>query len=44
MRNDYIKIDDLYVYIQSVELCDLAWAIYNPLDWRDKKINMYIFI
>lgn len=33
----YIKIEDIFVYQISLELCDLAWEIYKPLDWRDKK-------
>lgn len=38
MTDKYVKLGDLLVYRMSVELSDLAWSIYELLDWRDKKI------
>ncbi|MFZ2189449.1 MAG: four helix bundle protein [Candidatus Magasanikiibacteriota bacterium] len=38
MEESYIKLNDLFVYKISLELCDLGWKIYETLDWRDKKI------
>jgi len=38
MAEGYIKLGDLFVYKISLELCDLGWQIYEPMDWRIKKI------
>ena len=40
----YIRIEDLFVYQISLELCDVAWEIYEPMDWLDKKIMGNQFI
>lgn len=37
-EKDYIQLKDLEVYKLSRELSKIAWAIYETLDWRDKKI------
>lgn len=34
----YTTLDNLYVYRQSIELCDLSWEIFESLTWQDKKI------
>ena len=36
-KNQYIPLRDLEVYKLSRELSKIAWDIYKPLDWRDKK-------
>jgi four helix bundle protein len=38
MPEGYVKIEDLFIYKLSMELCDSGWSIYEKLDWRDKKI------
>lgn len=38
MASDYIQLKDLEVYKLSRELSRMAWAIYEELGWRDKKI------
>ena len=38
MEEKYIKLGDLYVYRISLELCNLAWGVYESLDWKDRKI------
>src|SRR3989339_1712377 len=34
----YVKLEDLFVYKISMELCDSAWKIYELFQWQDKKI------
>lgn len=34
----YIKLQDLEVYQLARELSRIGWSIYDPLDWREKKI------
>lgn len=34
----YVKLEDLFVYKISMELCGSAWTIYESLGWQDKKI------
>lgn len=38
MSEGYVKLEELFVYKISVELCDLGWIIYEPMNWQDKKI------
>jgi len=34
----YIRLKDLSIYKQSLEVSNEAWEIYNAQDWRVKKI------
>jgi len=34
----YTSLGKLYVYQQSIDLCDLSWEIFESLSWQDKKI------
>ena len=43
-KNGYIILKNLEVYQLSREMSRLGWAIYEPLDWRIKKINGDQFI
>jgi hypothetical protein len=36
-KNEYIRVEDLEVYKLSIELSDLAWNVYESLNWQDKK-------
>ena len=38
MNQSYIKLEDLFIYKISIELCDMGWTIYIELDWQNKKI------
>lgn len=38
MSREFIVLKDLEVYRLARELSRLAWLIYGPLNWRDKKI------
>ena len=38
MAETYLSLDKLLVYRLSRELSEVAWLIYQELDWRDKKI------
>lgn len=40
----YIKVQDLEVYKLARELSKTGWAIYQKLNWHDKKINGDQFI
>jgi len=37
-QTKYVKLGDLLVYRKSIELGDIAWAIYDKMEWTDKKI------
>lgn len=37
MRKRYIQLKDLEVYRLTRELSQIAWEIYQDLDWQDKK-------
>ncbi len=43
-ESPYINLYELEVYKMSRELSKLAWEMYEPLDWRLKKINGDQFI
>lgn len=38
MSKEYTKLEDLFVYKLSLELCDIGWDIYKSFDWHDQKI------
>lgn len=38
MGDGYIKLNDLFVYKISLELCDMGWEIYESFNWQTKKI------
>ena len=38
MEGKYIKLGELEVYRKAVKLSDIGWAIYEKLNWQDKKI------
>lgn len=38
MFNNYIKLGDLEVYKLAIELSDLAWPVYENMDWQTKKV------
>ncbi|MEW6171367.1 MAG: four helix bundle protein [Candidatus Omnitrophota bacterium] len=44
MRQDYISLDKLQVYVLSRELSSIGWNIYEKLEWNIKKINGDQFI
>ncbi len=37
-KKNYIKLGDLDVYVLAIKLSDIAWAIYEKMDWQIKKI------
>ncbi len=43
-QSKYVKLGDLLVYRKAIELSDLAWKIYEEMDWADKKITGDQFI
>lgn len=43
-KKKYIQIKDLEVYKLARLLSKLAWEIYNPLDWQNKKVISDQFI
>ena len=43
-KSEYIILKNLEIYQLSREISRLGWAIYEPLDWRIKKINGDQFI
>lgn len=43
-KRQYILLADLEVYKISRQLSDLAWSIYNKMDWEAKKIVGQQFI
>ena len=36
--SNYIKLGDLEIYRLAIELSDLAWEVYEKMDWQIKKI------
>jgi hypothetical protein len=38
-NNKYIKLGDLDIYVLAIELSDIAWAIYEKMDWQIKNIQ-----
>ena len=36
--SDYIKLGDLEIYQISIELSDIAWGVYEKMDWQTKKV------
>lgn len=38
MTKEYIKLGDLIVYRQSLEVSCLCWKIFERFTWQDKKI------
>lgn len=44
MSNNYILLKNLEVYKRARELSEIAWEIYNQLDWESKKIMGFQFI
>jgi four helix bundle protein len=36
--SEYIKLGDLEIYRLSLELSDLAWEMYEKMDWQIKKV------
>jgi four helix bundle protein len=37
-KSNYIKLGDLDVYRLSLEFSDIAWELYEKMDWRVRKI------
>ncbi len=37
-KRDYIEAKDLKVYQLARQLSTMAWKIYDPMSWQDKKI------
>lgn len=36
--SDYIKLGDLEIYKLSIEISNIAWEVYEKMDWHIKRI------
>ncbi|MFA7244996.1 MAG: four helix bundle protein [Candidatus Magasanikbacteria bacterium] len=36
--SNYVPLNKLHLYQVAIELCDIAWEIYEKFDWQTKKV------